>query len=76
MATPYKNQIILCPHRQKMARLQNLPNNARLRDLPDKDKIHHALQWLRENPEERPTAAARIYGIKKEGTLRTAWSRD
>jgi hypothetical protein len=28
-----------------------------------------ALQWLRENPTENPTTAARLYHIEKEGSV-------
>jgi hypothetical protein len=59
-----------------MARLNQPPKNACLRDLRDKDKIQDALQWLRANPGEKPTAAARIYGIKNEQYFRLAWNRD
>jgi hypothetical protein len=59
-----------------MARLQNPPKNAYPRDLPDHDKLDLAIQWLRENPIEKPLTAARIYNIKKEDTLRKRWNRD
>jgi len=32
-----------------------------LRDLPDKQRMRLALQWLRDNPSETPTTAARIH---------------
>jgi len=59
-----------------MARLRNAPNNALLRDLPSKDKMKQAIQWLRENPDEAPTTAARIYNIKKEKSVIKAWQRE
>ena len=59
-----------------MARLRNAPKNTLLRDLPDKDKIKLAIQWLYENPDESPTAAACCYNITKEKTLIKAWQRE
>jgi RNA polymerase-interacting CarD/CdnL/TRCF family regulator len=59
-----------------MARLRNAPQNTLLRDLPSKDKMKQAIQWLRENPDEAPTAAARIYNIKKEKSVIKAWQRE
>jgi hypothetical protein len=59
-----------------MARLSSLPKNAHPRDLPDKEKMQLALQWLRENPTESATTAARCHFIEKEGSLRTAWRRE
>jgi hypothetical protein len=58
-----------------MARLQHAPRNRLLRDLPDKDKIKLALDWLRERPDESPTAAARCFHIKQEKTVQRAWAR-
>jgi hypothetical protein len=59
-----------------MARLRNAPKNTLLRDLPDKDKIKLAIQWLYENPDESPTTAARYHNIKNEKTLIKAWQRE
>ena len=59
-----------------MARLRNPPKNTLLRDLPDKEKIKKAIQWLRENPEESPTTAARICHIEKEDSVKKAWQRE
>ena len=59
-----------------MARLRNAPKNTLLRDLPSKDKMKQAIQWLRENPDEAPTTAARIYNIKKEKSVIKAWQRE
>ena len=59
-----------------MARLHALPQNTLQRDLPLKDRMKLALQWLRENPTESPTTAARLYHIEKEGSVRTAWMRE
>jgi hypothetical protein len=35
-----------------------------------------ALEWLRENPTEKPSTAARLYHIKQEDSVRKAWLRD
>jgi hypothetical protein len=43
-----------------MARLCAPPKNTLLRDLPEKDKIKLALEWLHENPDEKPATAARL----------------
>ena len=59
-----------------MARLRNAPKNTLLRDLPDKDKIKLAIQWLYENLDESPTTAARCHNIKKEKTFIKAWQRE
>jgi hypothetical protein len=50
----------------KMARLVQLSETYTLRNLPDKDKVQLAIQWLIENPDQKPTTAARIYGLKNE----------
>ena len=55
-----------------MACLRNAPRNTLLQDLPEKEKMKQALQWLRENPEETPTTAARAYNIKKEDSVKKA----
>ena len=55
-----------------MARLRNAPRNTLLRDLPEKEKMKQAIQWLRENLEETPTAAARACNIKKEDLVKKA----
>ena len=52
-----------------MARLSSLPKNTLQRDLPEKDKLQLALQFLRQNPNEKPITAARLYNIKNEGTV-------
>src|SRR2546421_332473 len=57
-----------------MARLRNAPRNTLLGDLPEKEKMKQAIQWLRENPEEAPTTAARTYNIKKKALIK-AWQR-
>ena len=59
-----------------VARLRNAPKTTLLRDLPNKDKIKLAIQWLYENPDESPTTAARCHNIKKEKTLVKAWQRE
>jgi DDE superfamily endonuclease len=51
-----------------------------LRDLPDKQRMRLALQWLRDNPSETPTTAARIHFHedlpKHEASVRVAWARE
>jgi hypothetical protein len=61
-----------------MARLSTLPQieYATLqRDLPIKDRIKLAISWLKENPTETPTTAARCFRIEKEDSVRKAWLR-
>jgi hypothetical protein len=52
-----------------MARLSNAPKNTLYRDLPEKDKMHLALEWLQENPSETAYTIAYIYYIKNEKSL-------
>jgi hypothetical protein len=59
-----------------MARLSSLPKNTLQRDLPEKDKLQLALQFLRQNPNEKPITAARLYNIKNEGTVQRTWLRE
>jgi hypothetical protein len=56
-----------------MARLAQLPRNTLQRNLPEKDKLQQALEFLRENPTEEPTPIARLFNLKKPGTLQKAW---
>src|SRR2546423_6284298 len=58
-----------------MARLRVLSRETLQRDLPNKDKIKLALEFLHENPNETPTAAARLFHLKKEDSVRKAWLR-
>jgi hypothetical protein len=58
-----------------MARLCAPPKNTLLRDLPEKDKIKLALEWLHKNPDEKPATAACVYHIKKENSVQKAWVR-
>ena len=55
-------------------------NNEYLRDLPDRERMRRAIQWLRANPSESPTQAARIHFHldlpKHEASVRVAWARD
>jgi hypothetical protein len=55
-----------------MARLVSLPKNTLQRDLPEKDKLRLALDFLREHPDEKPSTVARLYKIRKEGTVQKA----
>jgi hypothetical protein len=38
--------------------------------------MKQAIQWLRENPDESPTVAARIHNIQKEKSVQRAWQRE
>jgi hypothetical protein len=59
-----------------MARLSNLPNNALLRDMPERDKLREAIQFLKANPEETPATAARACYVRNEDTVKKAWQRE
>jgi hypothetical protein len=59
-----------------MARLHSALNDTLHRDLPAKEKMKLALEWLRGNPTESPTTAARIYHIEKEDSVLRAWNRE
>ena len=59
-----------------MARLSNLPNNTLLRDMPEKDKLREAIQFLKENPGEPPTTATYACGVKSKDAIRKAWRRE
>jgi hypothetical protein len=59
-----------------MARLASLPKNTLQRDLPEKDKLQQALAWLRKHPKEEPTPTARLFNLKRAGTLQKAWNRE
>ena len=71
-----KNQQLIAIPVEKMARLNAIPKNTLLRDLPDKDKMQLALQWLQENPTESPTSAARIHCIANVQSVQQAWRRE
>ncbi|PMD65600.1 uncharacterized protein K444DRAFT_608178 [Hyaloscypha bicolor E] len=51
-----------------MARLSNLPKNTLLRNMPEKDKLRKAIQFLKANPEETPATAARAYCVRNKDT--------
>src|SRR5438874_27067 len=55
-----------------MARLSSLPNTTLQSNLPIKNRLALALQFLRENSDEKPATAARLYKIEKERTVRQA----
>jgi hypothetical protein len=59
-----------------MARLSNLPNNALLRDMPERDKLREAIQFLKANPEETPATAARACCVRNEDIVKKAWQRE
>jgi hypothetical protein len=70
VAPPDKSLILI------MARLQALLRDTLQRDLPQKDKLQLALQFLRDNPKEKSSTAARLYHIEKEGSVQKAWARE
>jgi hypothetical protein len=53
-----------------MARLVSPPKNIPQRDLFEKDKLQLALEFLRQNPDEKPITAARLYNMRNEGIVR------
>jgi hypothetical protein len=59
-----------------MARLSNLPKNTLLRNIPEKDKLREAIQFLKANPEETPATAARAYCVRNEDIVKKAWQRE
>jgi len=60
-----------------MARLCQLPSGKMISaEMTPKDKMRKALEFLRENPDEKPVVAARIYKIKNEISVRQAWYRE
>jgi hypothetical protein len=71
----HNSEIKIADFCSKMARLAQLPKTHTLQNLPDKDKLHLATQWLIENPDKKPTTAARIYRIRNELNLQQAWRR-
>ena len=63
-------QLLFATFVSKMARLNSIPKNTLIRNLPDGDKMWLALQWLRENPTEAATTVA------NEHSVRQAWRRE
>jgi hypothetical protein len=59
-----------------MARLANYPISTRESDLPDADKFKLALNWLRNNPSERPATASKIWKLEKPKSHEAAWRRE
>jgi hypothetical protein len=59
-----------------MARLASLPKSTLQCDLPEKERLKLALKFLRQNPGEKPSTAARLYHIKKENSVQKAWVRE
>ena len=55
-----------------MARLSNLPKNTLLYNIPERDKLREAIQFLKANPEETPTTTAYTCYIRNEDTVRKA----
>jgi hypothetical protein len=60
----------------EMARLSSVGESVHPRDLPDKVKMQKALEWLHENPAEKPTTAARLHFITNEQSVQQAWRRE
>jgi hypothetical protein len=60
----------------KMARLNTLPRDGLIKDLPTTDKLKLALEWLRANPTEKPTTAARAHCIENVQTVQQVWRRE
>jgi hypothetical protein len=58
-----------------MARLVHPPKNAHPQNLPTSERMKLALQFLRDNRDEKATTAARTYHLN-EGSVRKAWSRE
>jgi len=58
-----------------MARLVHPPKNAHPQNLPTSERMKLALQFLRDNRDEKATTAARTYHLN-ESSVRKAWSRE
>jgi len=58
-----------------MARLARPPRPTALSKPSNQIKTQQALQWLRDNPDEKPKTAARIWGVENEESFRKAWQR-
>ena len=56
-----------------MARLSSVGQNVHIRNQLDNIKMQHALDWLRENPTEKLTTAARLHFITNEQSVQQAW---
>ena len=48
-----------------MAQLNSVSQNVAINNQPDNIKMRQALDWLRENPAEKPTTAARLHFITR-----------
>ena len=55
-----------------MARLSNLPNNTLLCDIPERDKLYKAIQFLKANPEETSATAVYAYYVRNEDIVKKA----
>jgi len=58
-----------------MAKLAHPLKSTFLRNLPFKDKMKLALDFLHENPNKKPSTVARLYHIKQEDSVQKAWLR-
>jgi hypothetical protein len=59
-----------------IARLALFPKGIFQRNLPEKNKLRQALEFLRENPIEEPIPTTRLFNLKKPGTLQKAWKHE
>jgi hypothetical protein len=59
-----------------MARLSNLPNYILLCNIPERDKLRKAIQFLKANPEETPATAVYIYYIRNKDIVKKIWQRE
>ena len=59
-----------------MARLSSASKSTHIRDQPDSVKMAQALAWLRDNPDEKPTTAARLHYIENKQSVQQAWRRE
>jgi len=60
------------PNSIAIARLSNLPRNTLLRDMPERDKLREAIQFLKANLEETPTTTAHAYYVRNKDTVKKA----
>jgi hypothetical protein len=59
-----------------MARLSSASKSTHIWDQPDDIEMAQALEWLRENPDEKPITAARLQYIESKQSVQQAWRRE
>ena len=59
-----------------MARLRHPAKDTLLRDLPTKDKIKLALNFLYKNPTEKLSTTVCLYYIKEEDLVQKTWLQE